>query len=111
MELEQIGTRTVLSLRICVLRSDPLRKITPKSFRELSVEFPNSLPERNSRNEAKRRTLTKHIPVGEIGMRDDRSCDAPECQDESRRASAEPNDKKETYSRFNQDSHRERHWR
>ena len=42
MELGQTGTRTVLSLRVCVLRSDGrlLRKITPKNFRELSVEFP-----------------------------------------------------------------------
>ena len=41
MELGQTGTRTVLSLRVCALCSDdPLRKITPKNFRELSVEFP-----------------------------------------------------------------------
>jgi hypothetical protein len=42
MELGQSGTRTVLSLRVCVLRSDGttlLPKITPKGFRELSVEF------------------------------------------------------------------------
>ena len=40
------------------------RKITPKNFRELSVEFPDFLTERKSRNEGKRRTLISQVRRG-----------------------------------------------
>ena len=42
MELGQSGTRTVLSLRVCVLRSDGTtlcQRSRLRGFRELSVEF------------------------------------------------------------------------
>ena len=67
MELGQTGTRTVPSLRVCVLRNDGTtlcERSRQRASGNCRWSSPNFLPERKSRNEGKRRTLISLVRRG-----------------------------------------------